>query len=65
MIPKPGRQTSKSEKLTKYYLQFVPPVFEGEKITVHHVTEDSGHRMQLEVERQIGGEFFFERIVIC
>lgn len=64
MIQQPGRMTSKSEQLTKYYLQFVPEKYWGEKIIVHHVTEDSGHRMQLEVERRVKGKFYFECVVL-
>ena len=48
---KPGRQPSRSEQL------LIRPLIgwkwsEEETVVIHHITEDTAHRLQLEIERR-------------
>lgn len=68
IIKQPGRAPTRSEKLLltpliqrKYY-----PAYQ-EAVVIHHITEDTTHRLQLEIERRVGRDgcptkCFFERI---
>ena len=67
VIKKPGRQPTRSEQL------LLNPLIErrwtaDETVVIHHVTEDTAYRLQLEIERrfQYDGKTFckFERIWI-
>lgn len=64
-IDYPGYQATRSQQLMfTQLLQKVP----GEVVIIHHVSEDSPTRLQLEVERrtpyEFGWKISFERVVL-
>lgn len=58
MITKPGRQATKSEQLV-YKL-----ILSDQSAIVHHITEDTPYRVQLEVEYRTESGVSFKRVVI-
>jgi hypothetical protein len=64
MIKTPGRQPTRSQQLARHYESLVPARFRDEVTIVHHVTEDTPKRLQVEVERRYPGGITFERVVL-
>jgi len=63
MIKKPGRQPSRSEQLLLRGL--IKKVYGPDVgVIVHHITEDTPHKLQLEVEWQTHLGPRFERIFL-
>ncbi len=64
MIKPPGAQATRSQQI------LLAPLFESEheRVIIHHVTEDSSHRLQLEIERHVNvygkKSITFERVVL-
>lgn len=61
VIKRPGRAPTRSEQLLlvpliplKYY-----PAFD-EVVVIHHITEDTTHRLQLEIERRVSRHMYTE-----
>lgn len=68
MITHPGSPVPYS--MRQHYANCVPKKHVDEQVVVHHVTEDTPYRLQLEVERRIRGtdgkvcRCEFERVVL-
>lgn len=71
IIRPPGRAPTRSEQLLLAPL--VERTFPGydEVVVIHHITEDTAYRLQLEIERRVsrpygdaGTKCFFERVWI-
>jgi len=62
MINKPGRQPTRSEQLQLTAL--LAEKYPYERVIVHHITEDTPYRLQLEIERGGLRHRKFERIVL-
>ena len=61
MITRPGKQCTRSQQL------LLTPLIvkqDNEVVVIHHVTEDTPHKLQLEIERRVNGRCFFERITL-
>lgn len=57
-----GKQPTMLEQL--FLQQFLSPNF-GKDVRIHHISENTPHRMQLEIEyRSPSGEVKFDRITI-
>jgi hypothetical protein len=65
MIKHPGRQPTRAEQLFGNFACLVTKRSPEEVIIVHHVTEDTPKRLQMEVERRCPKHGLkFERIVL-
>jgi hypothetical protein len=62
MIKRPGRQPTYSER--RLFTSWILKKHPKEKIIIHHVTEDSVHRLQLEIERRGPTKITFERLIL-
>ena len=61
MITRPGKQCTRSQQLL---LSSLVEAQDNEVIIIHHVTEDTPRKLQLEIERRLNGRCSFERVVL-
>ena len=63
IIKNPGRQATKMEQIL-----LVPTVMEKlgnkDRVVIHHITEDTAYKLQLEVEAYLGNAVSFHRLIL-
>lgn len=65
MINKPGIQCSRMQQLLLKQIHYlIPGNTSDDVVIIHHITEDTGNKLQLEIERRNSFGITFERIVL-
>jgi hypothetical protein len=62
MIKRPGRQPSYME--AHLIASMIERTVEGERIVVHHITEDTVRTLQVEIERRSSEGVSFQRLIL-